>query len=84
MMMAPQIRCNEAVQWGLGVGLEEIDGRLVAWQWGDNPGFKNIYFADPGREKAIAVFTNGDRGNRVYERVVRAMTGEDHPGFIWI
>ncbi len=84
MMMTPQVRCNEAVHWGLGVGLEDFGGRLVAWQWGDNPGFKNIFFADPGRDKAIAVFTNGDRGARVYERVVRAMTGEDHPGFLWI
>ena len=83
LMMSPQIRCNEAVQWGLGVGLEELGGRRVAWQWGDNTGFKNFFFADPEKEKAMAVFTNGDRGARVYERVIRAMTGEDHPAFLW-
>jgi CubicO group peptidase (beta-lactamase class C family) len=83
-MMSPQIRCNEAVQWGLGVGVEELDGRRLAWQWGDNPGFKNIYFADPQRMTAMAVFTNGDRGARVYERVIRAMTGTDHPAFLWL
>jgi hypothetical protein len=82
-MMSPQVRCNDAVQWGLGVGLEELGGRRFAWQWGDNPGFKNVFFADPQQEKALVVFTNGDRGARVYERVIRALTGDDHPAFLW-
>ena len=83
LMMTPQVRCNDAVQWGLGVGLEDLGGHRFAWQWGDNPGFKNIFFADPREMKAMAVFTNGDRGARVYERVIRAITGEDHPAFLW-
>jgi CubicO group peptidase (beta-lactamase class C family) len=84
LMMTPQVRCNDAVQWGLGVGLEDIGSRTLAWQWGDNPGFKNFYFADPKNGKAMAVFTNGDRGHRVYERVIRSITGEDHPAFLWL
>lgn len=83
-LMTPQIRCNEAVEWGLGVGLEQIGSRRMAWQWGDNPGYKNVFFADPDREEAIVVFTNGDRGARVYERIVRALTGMDHPAFLWV
>jgi CubicO group peptidase (beta-lactamase class C family) len=82
-MTSPQIRCNEAVQWGLGVGLEDIGTRRFAWQWGDNSGFKHIYLADTQNEKAMVVFTNGDRGARIYERVIRATTGEDHPAFLW-
>lgn len=83
-MMSPQVRCNEAVQWGLGVGLEDVGNTRYAWQWGDNSGFKHIYLADPQNEKAIVVFTNGDRGARVYERVVRSLTGVDHPAFLWL
>ena len=82
-MWAPQVRCNEAVQWGLGVGLEDIGTQRYAWQWGDNPGFKHIFFADAQNGRAIAVFTNGDRGARVYERVIRAEQGQDHPAFLW-
>ncbi len=82
-MMSPQIRCNDAVQWGLGVGLEDFSGRHHAWQWGDNPGFKSFFFGDPQEMKAMVIFTNGDRGARVYERVIRAMTGDDHPAFLW-
>jgi CubicO group peptidase (beta-lactamase class C family) len=83
LMMTPQVKCNEAVQWGLGVGLEDVGGQRYAWQWGDNPGFKNFFYADPQRGKAFAIFTNGDRGARVYERVIRALTGVDHPAFLW-
>ena len=83
-MMSPQIRCNTRVQWGLGVGLETVGSRTYAWQWGDNPGYKNYYFADPIGETAMVVFTNGDRGARIYERAIRALTGEDHPGFLWL
>jgi len=84
LMMTPQVRCNEVVQWGLGAGLEDVAGSRCAWQWGDNPGFKNYMCADPAREDAIVVFSNGDRGQNVYERIVRAETGADHPGFLWI
>ncbi len=84
LMMTPQIRCNEAVQWGLGVGLDDIDNTRFFWQWGDNTGYKNIYFADPAKERAIAIFTNSDRGQRVYERAVRELTQIDHPAFLWI
>ena len=83
LMMSPQFKCNEAMQWGLGVGLEDVGNRRYAWQWGDNPGFKNFFFVDPQRTKAMAVFTNGDRGARVYERVILAIAGEDHPAFLW-
>ncbi|MEQ1692675.1 MAG: serine hydrolase domain-containing protein, partial [Gemmatimonas sp.] len=83
LMMSPQVRCNARVQWGLGVGLEDVGTRRYAWQWGDNPGFKNYYFADPTKGTAMVVFTNGDRGARIYERAIRTMTGEDHPGFLW-
>jgi hypothetical protein len=83
-MFAPQVRRNAAVHWGLGVGLETIGGRNVGWQWGDNPGFKNFVYIDLSGGDAAAIFTNGDRGARIYERVLRTMTGIDHPAFIFV
>lgn len=70
--------------WGLGWGIERVDGREYLWQWGDNPGYKNIVFAEPGKGKAVVVFTNGDGGGRVYERVVRQETGQEHPALFRI
>ncbi|MEP7346525.1 MAG: hypothetical protein ABI877_14740 [Gemmatimonadaceae bacterium] len=66
-----------------GVGLDELNGRAYARRWGDNSGFKNSLFADPQGEKGMVVFTNGDRGTRAYERVIRAVTGDDHPSFLF-
>jgi CubicO group peptidase (beta-lactamase class C family) len=83
-MMEPRVRINEALQWGLGIGLEEIDGRTLFWHWGDNPGFKNFVVGDPGSGRATIVFTNANSGRNVYERVVRDRTGIDHPAFLWI
>jgi len=83
LMLQPQVRCNPAVQWGLGVGLERIGARDHAWQWGDNPGYKNYVSIDPQGAAGVVIFTNGDRGARVYERVLRARLGVDRPGFLW-
>ena len=73
-----------ALGWGLGWGVETFDGRTFWWQWGDNPGYKNIVFVEPGRRAAVAVFTNGDKGGAVYRRAVAAMHGVDHPAFVWL
>ncbi len=83
-MLSPQVRCNEEIQWGLGAGLETANGSDALWQWGDNPGYKNFYFANPTTGRALAVFTNGDRGQRVYERVIRAVTGADRAAFLFL
>lgn len=83
-MLAPQVRINTELHWGLGTGLEASSGRTVAWHWGDNPGFKNFYVLDPEARSAIVVFTSGDGGQSVYERVIRAETGEDRAAFLFL
>jgi len=54
------------------------------WQWGDNGSWKNFLLAHPKSASAIVVFTNGDTGMRIAERVVRAVTGRDQPSFLWV
>lgn len=84
-MTQPCVRLNEALQWGMGVGLETMeDGRTLFWHWGDNPGFKNFVVGDPAAGRATVVFANGNGGRSLYERIVRARTGTDHPAFLWI
>jgi CubicO group peptidase (beta-lactamase class C family) len=84
LMMAPQIEVNEAIHWGLGLGLETNQGRPTFWHWGDNPGYKNFVVGDPRAGTAIVVFTNANSGQAVYERVIRAETGLDRAAFLWI
>jgi CubicO group peptidase (beta-lactamase class C family) len=83
-MLTSQVSINEALSWGLGMGLERVDGRQYFWHWGDNPGFKNFVVGDAAAGWSVVVFSNGNSGARVYERVVRAVTGQDHPAFLWI
>jgi CubicO group peptidase (beta-lactamase class C family) len=83
-MIVQQSTINEALGWGSGIGLERSGGRKYMWHWGDNPGFKNFVVGEPATGAAIIIFTNGNAGQRVYERVIRARTGIDHPAFLWI
>jgi CubicO group peptidase (beta-lactamase class C family) len=83
-MIVRQSTINEALGWGSGIGLERSGGRKYMWHWGDNPGFKNFVVGEPATGAAIIIFTNGNAGQRVYERVIRARTGIDHPAFLWI
>lgn len=83
-MMKPFSRVNSADSWGLGWAIENESGLRYLWQWGDNGGWKNIVMVHPESRSAIVVFTNGDHGMRVVERVVRAATGREHALFLWI
>jgi len=83
-MIVQRSTINEALGWGSGIGLERSGGRKYMWHWGDNPGFKNFAVGEPATGAAIIIFTNGNAGQRVYERVIRARTGIDHPAFLWI
>lgn len=79
-----QVRINEFLGWGLGWATEQFAGHTYAWQWGDNPGYKNFVLAEPSSGSAVFVFTNGDSGARVYDRVVTHATRHDHPALFWI
>jgi len=79
-----QVAINEFLGWGLGWAIERASGHTYLWQWGDNPGFKNFVLAEPATGGAIFVFTNGDSGARVYDRVLTHATGHDHPALFWL
>jgi CubicO group peptidase (beta-lactamase class C family) len=81
-MTTPQVRINSALAWGLGWGLQEDEYGRTLWQWGGNNGFRNFAVADPFHGRAIVVLTNSGNGPRVYERVIVALTGHDHPAFL--
>lgn len=79
-----EIRIRPMLGWGLGWGIERAAGREYLWQWGDNPGYKNFLLADPESGDAVFVFTNGDSGAHIYDRVVTHATGHDHPALFWV
>lgn len=83
-MLTPQVRLNSALSWGLGWGIQRDEHGEVLWHWGANNSFRNFVIADPPNGRAIVVFTNSENGPRIYERVIVAITGHDHPAFLWI
>jgi len=83
-MATPEVRLNSALSWGLGWGIQRDEHGEVLWHWGANNSFRNFVIADPPNGQAIVVFTNSENGPRLYERVILAVTGHDHPAFLWI
>jgi CubicO group peptidase (beta-lactamase class C family) len=79
-----QVAINDVLGWGLGWAIERAAGHTYLWQWGDNGGYKNFVLAEPATGGAIFVFTNGDSGVRVYDRVLTHATGHDHPAMFWL
>ncbi len=83
-MLSPAVRLNSALSWGLGWGIQQDENGEVLWHWGANNSFRNFVIADPRNGRAVVVFTNSENGPRLYERVIVAVTGHDHPAFLWI
>jgi CubicO group peptidase (beta-lactamase class C family) len=83
-MSTPEVRLNSALSWGLGWGIQRDENGEVLWHWGANNSFRNFVIADPLNGRAVVVFTNSENGPRLYERVIVAVTGHDHPAFLWI
>ena len=79
-----QVRIRPTLAWGLGWGIERSAGHECVWQWGDNGGYKNFVIADPPSGDAVFVFTNGDSGAHIYDRIVTHATGRDHPALFWV
>jgi CubicO group peptidase (beta-lactamase class C family) len=83
-MISPAVRLNSALSWGLGWGIQQDEHGQVLWHWGANNSFRNFVIADQRNHQAVVVFTNSENGPRIYERVIVAVTGHDHPAFLWI
>ena len=83
-MLKPQIRINNVLSWGLGVGLENMDGRKYFWHWGDNGNYKAFVIGERAKNSGTVVFTNGRNGHKIWERVVKEVTKKDFASFLWV
>lgn len=77
-MLRRQIaRPHGPLSWGLGWGLEPSASGPLFYHGGSNSGFKTFGVGDPIRRRALVIFTNGDGGEKLNARIVRAVTGRD-------
>jgi hypothetical protein len=81
----PTGRLSTEIAWGLGVGLEETDGRRFFWHWGDNgSGFHAFVLAEPAVKSGVVIFTNSLGGHGIIPDIATAAVGGRHPSFAWI
>lgn len=80
-MFTTQTKINDSVSWGLGVGLENYNGRQMFWHWGDNGTFKAFMMGEPASGSGIVVFVNSQNGHRMWQRITAEAMGQDHPAF---
>lgn len=73
------------VAWGLGVGLQQDDGRRIAWHWGDNPGFKAFFALDRDSGQHLVLLTNSQNGPQTYRALLERFLGPgQYPALDWI
>ena len=81
-MRQPQVKLNSDISWGLGSALEHADGREWFYHSGDNPGFKNLFVMEAKTRSGMVIFTNGDSGLKLYQRIARNGVGRDFSLFL--
>jgi CubicO group peptidase (beta-lactamase class C family) len=84
-MLSEQIRITSSDRyvWGLGWSLERSAAGLLFAHGGNNDNrFKSFVVGHPKQGRAIVILTNGDSGDRIYERVIRRTVKQDLLGFL--
>jgi len=81
----PTGRLSKELAWGLGIGVEQTDGRTFLWHWGDNgSGFHGFVLAEPAARSGVVIFTNSLGGHGIIPEIATAAVGGRHPSFAWI
>jgi CubicO group peptidase (beta-lactamase class C family) len=83
-MLTPQVSAGSQMAWGLGWGLVQIEGQDLAWQWGDNAGYKHLAMISPAKGLGIIVLTNDDQGSQVCKNVFISSLDPYGQIFTWL
>jgi CubicO group peptidase (beta-lactamase class C family) len=83
-MLTPQVSAGPEMSWGLGWGLACIDGQMLAWQWGDNGGYKHIAVISPATQQGVIVLTNNQQGFQVCKNVLANSLDPQGKIYAWL
>ena len=83
-MLKPQIKVTDSISWGLGWGLERTRAGDAFWHWGDWGVFRNFAIASSQHRTGVVVLTNSFNGPNVYQDIVPAAIGGEHPSLEWV
>jgi CubicO group peptidase (beta-lactamase class C family) len=72
-MTTNQAQLPDNKEWGLGWRLVKglANGEYALVHTGGNPGLKTIIVLLPKSKRGIVVFTNGEKGDQLYEKLIR-------------
>ncbi|HEY2506264.1 MAG TPA: serine hydrolase domain-containing protein, partial [Streptosporangiaceae bacterium] len=71
----PAVVLDDSHGRSLGWGTVRTDAGIVAWQHGDNQGFKHLVGLRRARGDGIVIFTNGDDGRVLCRAAFRKVLG---------
>jgi CubicO group peptidase (beta-lactamase class C family) len=74
-LQTPQVKANEHVSWGLGIGIQHSAHGDCLWHWGSNPGSKNIMVVYPAQRSGIVVLCNSSQGENLIVEIARCALG---------
>lgn len=77
-MLAPQVRIDDTLSWGLGWGLLDTAGGVCFWHWGDLGDHQSFAIGSRAGRYGLVVMTNGERGLAVCEARASAALGREH------
>lgn len=80
-MLRSQIKVNRFLDWGLGWGLERVEGNQFFWHWGDLGTFKSFTIASRELKTGIVILTNSQNGLRICQKIVSQAIDGKHPAF---
>lgn len=86
LMLQPQIPVADHLYWGLGWGIEETDDGSIFWHMGGGTGapFQNFVWVSASHGIGIVILTNSANGGRLFEPLVRWITGRDFSLFLFV
>jgi len=72
---------KESFAWGLGIGLQQMDGKKAIWHWGDNNIYKCFVIGVPDQQLGFVYFTNSSNGLNIGQKISQIILDEDIPNF---
>ncbi len=74
-MQIPQVRVNEHISWGLGIGIQHGAEADSLWHWGANPGYQSLMVIYPQQGIGVVVLTNSSEGLPLAREIAQRALG---------
>ena len=84
MLLEPNVKVADGVEWGLGWGLQDTEPFQSFWHWGSNPGFKHYVVGYSQEKVAVIVMSNSDDSIRMIDKVMVEAIGGSYPSYKWL